>query len=107
MKKTVVFQAIPFSSLNVKTVRFCSSNVKTVQSQTIHFSKSTQFSSIWLIDRTLSGVTTPGQSEPGGNGNEGVLHILQSSYINEASSSDCFVSYPEHSLGESYPFGEM
>ena len=30
-------------------------------------------SSIWPIDRTLSGVTTPGQSGPGSDGNEGVL----------------------------------
>ena len=33
-----------------------------------------QFSSIWLIDMTLSGATTPGQSEPGIDGNEGVFH---------------------------------
>ena len=39
------------------------------------FSISTQFSSIWPIDRTLSGATTPGQSGPGSDGNEGVLHI--------------------------------
>ena len=32
--------------------------------------------SIWSIDRTLSGTTTPGQSEPGSNCNEEVLHIL-------------------------------
>ena len=32
-------------------------------------------SSIWLIDRTLSGATTPGQSGPGSNDNEGVLCI--------------------------------
>ena len=31
--------------------------------------------SIWPIDRTLSGTTTPGQSEPGSNGNEGMPHI--------------------------------
>ena len=35
--------------------------------------------SIWPIDRNLSGATTPGQSGPGSNGNEGVLHIPQSS----------------------------
>ena len=28
-----------------------------------------EFSSIWPIDRTLSGATIPGQSEPGINGN--------------------------------------
>ena len=32
--------------------------------------------STWSMDRNLSGATTPGQSEPGSNGNEGVLHIL-------------------------------
>ena len=31
-------------------------------------------SSIWPIDRTPSGATTPDQSRPGSNGNEGVLH---------------------------------
>ena len=29
------------------------------------------------IDRTLTGTTTLGQSGPGSNSNEGVLHILQ------------------------------
>ena len=32
-------------------------------------------SSIWPIDRTFSSVTTPGQSGPGSDGNEGVLYI--------------------------------
>ena len=44
-------------------------------------------SSNWLIDGTLSGPTTPGQSEPGSNDNEEVLHILQSSWTG-ASPSD-------------------
>ena len=34
-------------------------------------------SSIWPINRTLSGDTTPGQSEPGSNGDDGVFHIPQ------------------------------
>ena len=56
-------------------------------------------SSIWLpIDRTLSGVTTPGQSGPGSDGNEGVFHIPQSSSITGASPSDCLVLYPGHSF---------
>ena len=55
-------------------------------------------SSIWLIDRTLSGATIPGQSGPGSNGNGGVLRILQSSNITAASPSDCLMSYPGHSL---------
>ena len=53
----------------------------------------TQFSSIWSIDRTLSGATTPGQSEPRSDSYEGVLHIPQSSSITGASPSDCLVSY--------------
>ena len=58
-----------------------------------------QFSSIWPIDNALSGATTLGQSGPGGDGNEGVLRILQSSSIIGTLSSDCLVSYPGHSLG--------
>ena len=54
--------------------------------------------SIWPIDRTLLGATSSGQSEPGSNDNEGVLHILQSFSITGASPSDCLVSYPEHLL---------
>ena len=53
---------------------------------------------IWPIDRTLSGSTTPGQSGPGTDGDEGALCILQSSNITEASPSDCLVSYSGHSL---------
>ena len=46
---------------------------------------------------TLLGTTTPGQSEHGSNGNEGVLHIPQ--YVRARTSpSDCFMSYLEHSL---------
>ena len=60
----------------------------------------------WPIDRTLSGATTPGQSAPGDDGNKGALYILQSSSITGASSSDCLVSNPGHSLGESYHFAE-
>ena len=44
----------------------------------------------------------PGQSGPGSNGNEGVLHIYQSPSIIGTLPSDCLVSYPGHSLGESY-----
>ena len=64
-------------------------NVKTVLFPTIQFSINTQFGSIWLIDRTLSGATTSGQSAPGSDGNEGVLRLPQSSSITEISSSDC------------------
>ena len=37
-----------------------------------------QFSSIWPIDRNLSGATTLGQSGPGSDGNDGVHRIPKS-----------------------------
>ena len=85
-----------FTQLNVKTVQFQTIQLsvstvlmsKTVLIQLIQFSiknnqfrLSTQFTSIWHIDRTLIGATTPGQSEPGNDDSEGVLRIAQSSSI--------------------------
>ena len=67
----------------------------------------THISSIWPIDRILSCAIILGQSGPGSDGNEGGLCILQSSSITGTSKSDCLVSYPEHSLGVSYPSVEM
>ena len=58
------------------------------------------------MDRALSGATTPGQSGPGSDGNEGVLRIPQSSSTAGTSPSDCLVSYPGHSLGGYYPSAE-
>ena len=43
------------------------------------------------MDGTLSGGTTPGQSGPGSDSNEGVLRILQSSSITGTLSTDCLV----------------
>ena len=63
-------------------------------------------SSIWPIDRTLSSASTPSQSGPGSDGNEGVLRISQSSKT-EVSPSICFMSYSGHSLGESYSSAKM
>ena len=80
----VYFFFFVYTQLNVKTA-----NVK------IQFSVSTQFTSIWPIDRTLLGVTTPGQSGLGSDGNEGVLYIFQSASITGASPSDCLVSYQD------------
>ena len=57
-----------------------------------------RFNSIWPTDRTLLGATTPGQSGPGSDGNEGLLRILQSSSITGTSPSGCLVSYTGHSL---------
>ena len=80
---------------------------RTYKFQTIQFSISTQFSSIWPIDRTLSGATIPGQSGPRSDGNKGVLCIPQSSSITETSPSYCLMSYPGHSLEESYSSAGM
>ena len=69
-----------------------------------------QNSSIWLIDRTHSGTTTPGQSGPGSDGNEEVLYIPQRSSITGTSPFDCLVSHPWHPFwgwGRSYPSAEM
>ena len=71
---------------------------KTVLFQTIQFSISTQFSSIWPIDRTLSGATTSGQSGLGSDAEKAVLCIPQSSSITGTSPSDYLVSYPGHML---------
>ena len=52
-------------------------------------------SSIWAIDRTLSG---PGQSGPGSDDSDGVLRVSQNSCIIGASPSGCLMSYPGYSL---------
>ena len=90
--KVQAIQILVYTQLNIKTVLF----------QTIQFCIRTQFSSIWPLDRTLSGVTIPGQSEPGSDGNKGVLRIPQSSSHTGALPSVCLVSYLGHSLGEFY-----
>ena len=71
---------------------------KTVLFKKIQFSISTQFSSIRPIYRTQSGATTPSQSRPESDGNEGVLRISQNSSITRTSPSDCFVSYQDTRL---------
>ena len=76
--QTVLFQTFQFSIriVFVHTVK-CENSSISCNSVNI----STQFSSIWPINRTLSGATTLGQSEPGSYGNEWILRILQSSSI--------------------------
>ena len=86
MSKTFLFQVIQFSqTVLIRTIQFSISivfvysqlniklfyfkqfilalvgslNIKTVPVQVIQFSISTQISSIWPIDRTLSGATSP------------------------------------------------
>ena len=102
VSKKILFQAILFNqTVQIQTIQFSISlvfvytqlNVKIVLFQTIQFTISTQFSSVWPIDRTLSGANTPAQIGPVNNGNEGVLHIPQSSSITGTSPSDSLVSY--------------
>ena len=52
-------------------------------------------SSIWPIDRTLSGATTPGQSGPGSDDNEWVIYIPQSSNIKQFLIFKLFASFSE------------
>ena len=73
---------------------------KIVLFQAIQFSISTQFSSIWPIDRIQSGATTRDQSEPWSDDCKGVFHIPQSSSITGISPSESLMSYPGHSLEE-------
>ena len=61
-------------------------------------------SSIWLIDWSLSGATTPGQSGLGSNGIERVLRIHQRSSLTGASPSDCLMWYQGHLFGRVLPF---
>ena len=64
-------------------------------------------SSIRIIDRTpLTGTSSAGQSGPGSNSNEWVLHIPQSSKAGTLPSDD-FVSYSGYLLVGSYPSAEM
>ena len=56
---------------------------------------------------SLSGATAPGQSEPGSEGNEGVLRIPQSCIITGTSPSDLFSVISRTLIGRrSYPFAE-
>ena len=61
------------------------------------------FSIVWPIDGILTATTTPSKSGLGSNGNERVLHILESSRTG-ASPSDDLVSYPGHSFKVGFTF---
>ena len=66
-----------------------------------------QFNSIQLINRTLSGATSPGKIRPASDGNKGVLCIPQTYRLTGTSPSDCLVSYPDTHWGVSYPSAEV
>ena len=84
MSKTFLFQVIQFS--------------QTVLIQTIQFSISMQL--VLFNPFNLSGATIPGQSGPGSNGNEGVLHIPQSSSITWNLTIRLFSVIPRTLVGE-------
>ena len=77
--------------------------IQTALFQAIQFNITTLFSSIGSIDRTLAGVTSPARVDLGAMAIKEVLRIPQSFSITGASSPDCLVSYPGHSLGKFYP----
>ena len=54
--------------------------MKKILFQTIQFSISTHFSSIWPIDRTLSDATTSGQSGPGAEAIKDTPHYPKPEY---------------------------
>ena len=56
--------------------------------------------SIWLIKRTITGATAPGQSGAKNDGNEVVFIILQSSSITGVSPSDGLTSYTQDTRSE-------
>ena len=98
-----VLQCIPNNLIKHHKFIYTQLNVKTVNFK--------QFSLAWLqlfylihnLSLTQSRAATPGRSGPGSDGNKGILHILQSSNITEASPANCLVSYLGHSLVGSYP----
>ena len=101
-KKKVLFQAIQFSqTLLIQKIQFSicivfvhtQLNVKKFLFQTIQFSISRQFSSIWPIYRAPSGAPTLGLSGPGNNDNKDV-HCYRQSFCNTGTSpGDCLLSY--------------
>ena len=97
--KKVLFQTTQFS---ISTP----SNCQKLLFQTIQFSINILFTSIQSIDRTLSGATIPGQSQPGRDDNKGILCIPQIPRITGASPSDCLLSYARNFLGEFYHYAQ-
>ena len=100
--KSISIHINSFISNNSVKDEYTISMSKIVLFQTIQFSISKLFSSIWVIHRTLSGATTLSQSVPESGDNEWAHRIPQSSRITGVSPSDCFVSYPGNSLEEFY-----
>ena len=107
MSKTVPFRATQFNistqfkckySLIVKNISISNysvlSNSSNSNNSVLH---NYAVSSIKPIDMALSGANIWGQSKPGINDNEWVLHIPESSSMTGTSPSDCLVLYLGHS----------
>ena len=107
--QTVLFQTIQFSikSIKLNGSKYCYLSL-TIQLNIYHlFAFSLNIKKFYLAHiRTLSGATTPDRSGSGYNVNEGVPHIPHS-FKTGASPSDCFVTYPGHSLMGFYTSAEM
>ena len=106
MSKPILFQPFHFTkTVPFQTIQFsiCTQFKCKIKCYFKHISLNAQFRPIWSIDRNLSSATSPRQSWPGSDGNEGVLRIPQSSSITETSPSVRLVSYPGHTFGVSYP----
>ena len=63
-------------------------------------------SSTWPTDGTWTGTASLGQSGPGSNDNERILHIFQNSSIG-GTTSVVLMSYLGHSLGQFHISKEM
>ena len=79
--------------------------ILTVLFITIQLTISRKFSSIWPVNWTLLGSTTPSQSEPESGGNKWVLRIPLKDY--RGLTIRLFSVISGHSLGVSYPSAEI
>ena len=83
-KFNLVYKTVPFQTNQFQTIQFSISTqfrCKSVLFQIIQCNINTQFISIWTIDWAISGATTPGQSVPESDENEGVFRIPKCSII--------------------------
>ena len=100
--QTVLFQTIPFSIGQSEwfQVLQCIANNSIKHESFVCPQFKWSNNSIWSIDMTISGATTPGQRRPG---SIRVLRIFQSSRITGVSPSHCFVSYNRTLVGRVLP----
>ena len=100
---SIEYQLLVHTQLNNQTVLFLTIQYSISQLSAHNLISN---SSIWLIERTLPGDTTPGPREPE-SGNSLILRIPQRSTITWSLLTDCLMSYTGHSLWGSYSSAEM